>query len=411
MKYIQHDIGKCYPPLSAEEYAKLKARLHDPNDQKAPAIVYEGKILDGWHYYKACLEEGISPEFQIIETLSNPVEFVVRRNEGRRQLNDYSRADIALKLANLAHGSNRHKTKTKNVDLTNVGSTNAVTKTISQEQARTMMGASTGAIWRRQELQKCKNEKIHAAAAADLISLDRAVKIAKLPPVEQDAELEKWIAQKQPARPQPKVQDPEKVARKAREAELQAVIDRPSIYPEGVPLPVNARPEYTVHIQDGITELRKNEPLIGQMGRRKLFEDIHTYTQRIQTYGVFRAENRVTGEIDPRFVTWAQDVVSKLRAREQILYSQGKAGTRPKGNKQRKQPEPRTRKAGNEFSRFFHRFQSQFKKALEPFPFQHEEQLTAEITRILQAHFAAKREAFANRSVLHPNGAKTPAKN
>ena len=108
MSYERHPIGACYPDLTVQQYATLKAGLRDP--AKSPAILFEGKILDGWHYYKACLEESVEPRFETPE-ITDPYEFVVRRNEGRRHLNTEQNAVVAERMAVLKHGSNQFTEK------------------------------------------------------------------------------------------------------------------------------------------------------------------------------------------------------------------------------------------------------------------------------------------------------------
>lgn len=110
MKYEQHPIGAFYPPLTTEEIQKLRAQVRTNHHTMSPAILYEGKILDGWHYYNACLEEEIEPKLAE-PRINDPREFVVRRHEGRRHLTTGQRAVIAEGMATWESGSNQYANK------------------------------------------------------------------------------------------------------------------------------------------------------------------------------------------------------------------------------------------------------------------------------------------------------------
>jgi hypothetical protein len=110
MIYEQHPISAFYPPLTEEAKTKLRALVRTQHQTMPPGILFEGKVLDGWHYYRICLEEHIKPEFETPE-IADPLEFVVRRNEGRRHLTTGQRAVVAERMANWKHGTNQYQKK------------------------------------------------------------------------------------------------------------------------------------------------------------------------------------------------------------------------------------------------------------------------------------------------------------
>jgi hypothetical protein len=105
MIYSQHELGKCFPPLSADELEKLEETIR--KDGPSPVILFEGKILDGWHQYQTCLKLDVAPFIQSVHP-DDPVSYVIRRNNGRRHLTVTARAKIVDNLANLKLGSNQH---------------------------------------------------------------------------------------------------------------------------------------------------------------------------------------------------------------------------------------------------------------------------------------------------------------
>jgi len=102
-EYEQHEIGKCYPPLTDTEKSLLRAQLLTPGP-KSKVVLFEDKVLDGWHQYTISKSIGIECEFEEVIP-SDPISFVIQRNEGRRQLSTTARAKIVDNLAKLRRGN------------------------------------------------------------------------------------------------------------------------------------------------------------------------------------------------------------------------------------------------------------------------------------------------------------------
>jgi len=72
-----------------------------------PILVWQDKIVDGRHRHKACLEAGVEPEYQILDS-DMPFEMVkdrvIAENILRRHLTTGQRAMIAASLANMTVG-------------------------------------------------------------------------------------------------------------------------------------------------------------------------------------------------------------------------------------------------------------------------------------------------------------------
>jgi hypothetical protein len=52
---VQHEFSKMVPPMSPNDYARLREDLRE-HGLKVPVLLYEGKVLDGWHRYQICTE-------------------------------------------------------------------------------------------------------------------------------------------------------------------------------------------------------------------------------------------------------------------------------------------------------------------------------------------------------------------
>lgn len=92
----QHDLSRAFPSMSAEELAALEADIQ-ANGLIEPVMVYEGKILDGWHRYMACQRTGVKLLTQPYSG-KDPVGFVKSRNWHRRHLtaSQKAAAEVAM---------------------------------------------------------------------------------------------------------------------------------------------------------------------------------------------------------------------------------------------------------------------------------------------------------------------------
>jgi ParB-like chromosome segregation protein Spo0J len=92
----KHELADLFSPaMSDGEYKNLVEDIR-ANGLLEPIYVYEGKVLDGWHRYKACLEAGVEPWFK--ECQIDPVKFWISKNIVRRHLTESQRAAIAVEL-------------------------------------------------------------------------------------------------------------------------------------------------------------------------------------------------------------------------------------------------------------------------------------------------------------------------
>lgn len=94
-EYTQHEVGKILPQLDNDEYQSLKNDIK-LNGQILPAWLYDGKILDGWHRYKACKELGLECKFEEYKG-DSPIGFVFSSSI-RRNLTASQKTGLSLKV-------------------------------------------------------------------------------------------------------------------------------------------------------------------------------------------------------------------------------------------------------------------------------------------------------------------------
>lgn len=99
--YEAHELALVFPPMSEPEFAAFKTDIREQGQQES-IILYEGKILDGLHRYRACRELGREP--RVIRFEGNPraaAQLVLGRNFHRRHLTTSQRALIAAEMCKL----------------------------------------------------------------------------------------------------------------------------------------------------------------------------------------------------------------------------------------------------------------------------------------------------------------------
>lgn len=95
---VAHPYADTVPPMTEEEYVNLRDDIR-ANGLIEPVVIFEGKILDGRHRYKACLAEGKpvhSVEFR--GTNAEALSRVISLNLARRHLTVSQRACYATDI-------------------------------------------------------------------------------------------------------------------------------------------------------------------------------------------------------------------------------------------------------------------------------------------------------------------------
>jgi N6-adenosine-specific RNA methylase IME4/ParB-like chromosome segregation protein Spo0J len=103
--YDLHDLCKLFPPMPEDQFNSLIDSIRD-HGLLTPIMLHEGKILDGRHRYKACINLGIEPSFEEYEG-EDALGYVIALNLSRRHLDESQRAMIAGRLSTLKHGESK----------------------------------------------------------------------------------------------------------------------------------------------------------------------------------------------------------------------------------------------------------------------------------------------------------------
>jgi ParB-like nuclease family protein len=99
--YAPHELALVFPPMTESEFAAFREDIRE-HGQHEPITLYEGKILDGLHRYRACQELGREP--LVVRFAGNPraaAQLVLGRNFHRRHLTTSQRAMVAAEMCKL----------------------------------------------------------------------------------------------------------------------------------------------------------------------------------------------------------------------------------------------------------------------------------------------------------------------
>jgi ParB-like chromosome segregation protein Spo0J len=97
---LNPEYSRLLPKMSEEEFAELKASIK-AEGQHYPITVNENlEVLDGHHRYRACMELGIEPDFEVRKFEDKLLEkkFVIEVNLRRRHLNNFQLVELAVPL-------------------------------------------------------------------------------------------------------------------------------------------------------------------------------------------------------------------------------------------------------------------------------------------------------------------------
>lgn len=83
--FEQHELSAAFPSMSDEARLALRDSIEDIGVQN-PIVLFEGKVIDGWHRYCAARELGASCPTVELPADVDPRAFVLAQNRARRHL-------------------------------------------------------------------------------------------------------------------------------------------------------------------------------------------------------------------------------------------------------------------------------------------------------------------------------------
>lgn len=194
----RHPLSAAFPDMPGDEFAALVEDIRE-NGLLQPVVLFDGMVLDGWHRYRASIEAGVEPAFDLFDG-GDPVAFVLSLNMHRRHLTGSQRAAAVVACTAWAKPGNQPKPEAASGLKTEAEMAEA-----AQVSDRTIRQA-----------KRAHEAGLGEAVRDGKVSAEKAAAIAKLPEPERQAAIEA------PPEPKPKAEPPADVAAlKARVEELE----------------------------------------------------------------------------------------------------------------------------------------------------------------------------------------------
>ena len=220
MDYEFHELANIFPAMSEGDFSTLVEQIRK-NGQRHPIVLCEGKILDGRHRYRACLQLGITPKFvELGGSDESKLEFVIDNNLAHRHLTESQRAIVGAEIASRKRGGDAgfHKSNTPR----------GVLDVPTQSEVAERFNVSVNSVQRARKVIDEGASELVEAVKAGTIAVKPAAEIATLPKEEQtklvfDGEDSMLQAAKE-------VRQRRAAEKKAQQAELKAV---PIVIPDG----------------------------------------------------------------------------------------------------------------------------------------------------------------------------------
>jgi N6-adenosine-specific RNA methylase IME4 len=167
-EYEVHELCKLFPVMPEDQFNALVEDIREYG-LRDPVVIYEGKILDGRHRYRACRALGFEAP-HVNYAGDDALSYVISHNLTRRHLDESQRAMIAGKIANWKVGDNQ---------FTKGGSIEPA-KAISNIEAAKRMSVGKESVKRAKKVLDKGSPELADAVESGKIAVSVAAKIADL---------------------------------------------------------------------------------------------------------------------------------------------------------------------------------------------------------------------------------------
>lgn len=183
---IDNEFRALIPPLSADERAQLEANIL-ADGCRDPLVVWAGVLIDGHNRYEICTKHYLP--FKTVETefdgREQAVEWIIRNQFGRRNLSDYQRGVLALRLKPIMEARARASQIRKPESVSPKSDEQKPVRTDTAVADLANLGKDT--IRKIERIEEVARPEVKALASAGEVSINLASQFADLPAETQQA--------------------------------------------------------------------------------------------------------------------------------------------------------------------------------------------------------------------------------
>lgn len=178
----RHALSAAFPDMEEQHFDELVQSIKE-HGQREPITLYQNKILDGWHRYRACELLQIGPMTTTFDG-SDPVSFVLDLNIHRRHMTPSQKA-MAVVTVNTwaAVGTNQKQTKGKKAktDGQDSGTSGSATgrRLKTAKELATEAGVGTRTIERAKLVADEGDDDLKQKVIAGVVNLKEAVDLVR----------------------------------------------------------------------------------------------------------------------------------------------------------------------------------------------------------------------------------------
>lgn len=177
-----HEIASIFPLMNERDYQELKTDIAE-NGLCEPIVLHSGRIIDGRHRYRVCLELDIEPKFREWDGQGSLLSFLLSMNLHRRHLTTSQRALLAAEIKSLLEQEARARQGTR----TDLGATlRASERGKTSNHAARMVNVSARSVESANRVQQRGIKELTEAVKRGDVSISLASMIADLPPEDQE---------------------------------------------------------------------------------------------------------------------------------------------------------------------------------------------------------------------------------
>lgn len=187
---IDSEFQSLIPPLQAEELAQLEANILS-DGCRDPLVAWGNVLVDGHNRYAICTRHGLPFDTVEVEfeSRSHAVEWIIKNQFGRRNLSDYQRGVLALRMKPIMEERARAQQLSTLVQNAAVSQISDERKPIRTDEAVSeLANVSRDTIRKIERIEEVAAPEVKALAAAGDVSINLASQFVDLPQeVQQEA--------------------------------------------------------------------------------------------------------------------------------------------------------------------------------------------------------------------------------
>lgn len=184
---IDAEFHDLIPPLTADERRHLEESIAR-DGCRDPIVTWNGVVVDGHNRLSICQAKGV--DFKTVERSfdgrDSAVEWIIHNQLGRRNVSDYVRTSLALRLKPIeeARAKERQKTSTGGTKPQLVANLPQAAPGKTREVIAKVAGVSPRTVAKVEEIEKKAAPEVKQAAREGKTSIDAAYKTVKPPKAE-----------------------------------------------------------------------------------------------------------------------------------------------------------------------------------------------------------------------------------